>query len=334
MEQLASGPSDCAIGPLVARTSAKPLPELNQTVVPPTISVIIPTYQRAHLVGGAIASVLMQSYSNFELLVVDDGSSDGTADVVASFTDERLRLVQVPHGGRSRARNEGAARARGEVIAFLDSDDRAQPDWLQELAPPFEGPAAVACCGARYVDDHQKPLTVMPSRLGGIFANRTGCFLSGTFAVRRAVLETVGGYDARLAYGENSELAIRLVKYCDERALPFAAVYKPLVELRRRRAVCGEAEFRAQLDAAEVILHRHGRNQVGDPSFAGNYRAIAAVNAYRLGLFRRGMRHFIGAATANPGRFVHWSRLALALVPPVARRFWTRPAAVREAGAG
>jgi glycosyltransferase involved in cell wall biosynthesis len=297
---------------------------------PPVISVVIPTYERAHLVSEAIASVLRQTYSNFELLVVDDGSSDETPEVVSSFKDERLRLVLVKHCGRSGARNEGVARARGEVVVFLDSDDRAEPDWLQELVLALDGPAAVACCGARFTTESREESTdreqiVMPRQFSSAYGNRVGLFLAGTFAVRRSVLVAIGGYDSRLAFAENSELAIRLLRHCKERALPFAAVHKPLVRIKRRRAVGGEAEFRARFEAAELMLQQYSDwPRQARSSFCANYQAVAAVNAYRLGLFGRGIRHFVAAATANPGRLVHWGRLTLALVPPLARRFWRR----------
>jgi glycosyltransferase involved in cell wall biosynthesis len=299
-------------------------------IVSPNISVVIPTYERAHLVSEAIASVLRQTYSDFELLVVDDGSSDDTTEVVSSFKDERLRLVLLPRGGRSRARNEGAARARGEVVVFLDSDDQAEPDWLRELVLALDGPAAVACCGARFTAERGDQATDrdwigMPFELGAGWGNRVARFLAGTFAVRRRVFEAIGGYDSRLAFAENSELGMRLVTHCEEHSLPFATVRKPLVRIRKRCTSGNEAGFRARLEAAELILECYGnRNRRAPASFCANYRAIAAVNAYRLGFFGRGIRHFVAATAANPRRFVHWGRLTLALVPPLARRFWIR----------
>ena len=116
----------------------------------PGISVVIPTYQRAHVIGEAIASVLRQTHSHFELLVVDDGSTDETAAVVSSFKDERLKLVSIDHGGRC-ARETRELRARGGAsVVFLDSDDQAEPNWLEKLYLAFDNPAvAVVCCGAQ-----------------------------------------------------------------------------------------------------------------------------------------------------------------------------------------
>src|SRR5262247_778662 len=90
----------------------------------PTISVILPVYNRAGTVGSAIRSVLQQDFANFELIVVDDGSTDGSADVVETFRDPRVKLIrQTSNAGGNAARNRGIDAARAPLIAFLDSDD-------------------------------------------------------------------------------------------------------------------------------------------------------------------------------------------------------------------
>jgi len=92
------------------------------------VSVIIPTHNRAHTLGRAVQSVLAQSHADLELIVVDDGSTDQTQDVLAGYSDSRLRVVQQEHGGVSRARNRGLELARGQWIALLDSDDA----WMEQ----------------------------------------------------------------------------------------------------------------------------------------------------------------------------------------------------------
>ena len=98
----------------------------------PTVSVIIPTYNRAHLVGRAIKSVLNQTYRDFEIIVVDDGSTDNTKDIIKEFQKKDKRIKYIPYEknkGGSAARNTGIKAAKGEYIAFLDSDD----EWAYEI---------------------------------------------------------------------------------------------------------------------------------------------------------------------------------------------------------
>jgi GT2 family glycosyltransferase len=96
----------------------------------PDVSVVVPTYQRVALLGASLESLLAQDGVAFEVVVVDDGSSDGTADLLASHPDPRVRPVIRPHGGIAAARNAGVAAARAPLVAFHDSDDTALPGRL------------------------------------------------------------------------------------------------------------------------------------------------------------------------------------------------------------
>ncbi len=96
----------------------------------PEVSVVVPTYQRAALIGASLESLLRQEGVAFEVVVVDDGSTDGTAKLLAAHPDPRVRPVIRPHGGIAAARNAGVAEARAALVAFHDSDDRALPGRL------------------------------------------------------------------------------------------------------------------------------------------------------------------------------------------------------------
>jgi glycosyltransferase involved in cell wall biosynthesis len=99
----------------------------------PFFSIVIPTYNRANFIADTLRSVLAQTFAALEILVVDDGSKDNTADVVARFSDARLRYLVKENGERGAARNYGFARAKGEYVLFLDSDDLFHPTHLATL---------------------------------------------------------------------------------------------------------------------------------------------------------------------------------------------------------
>ncbi len=92
------------------------------------ISVVIPAYNSEKTIRATIESVLQQSFKDFELIVIDDGSQDSTYQVVSSFSDSRVRVFSYPNAGVSASRNRGITKANGEFIAFLDADDLWTPD--------------------------------------------------------------------------------------------------------------------------------------------------------------------------------------------------------------
>ncbi len=99
----------------------------------------MPAYNVEAFIGEAIESVLRQSVSDWELIVVDDGSTDATAGIVRRFTDPRIQFIRQENAGVSAARNRGIAAARGAYFAFLDADDRLRPTALERLSARFEG---------------------------------------------------------------------------------------------------------------------------------------------------------------------------------------------------
>src|SRR5262245_18204916 len=107
-----------------------------QSHIPPSVSIVIPTYNRANLIARSLQSVLDQSYEDFEILVIDDGSTDQTAAVVAGFRDQRIIYTRLArNSGAGGARNVGIKMSKGQFLAFQDSDD----EWLpQKLAKHME----------------------------------------------------------------------------------------------------------------------------------------------------------------------------------------------------
>ena len=99
----------------------------------PKVSIITPNYNHAQYVGDAIRSVLAQDYQNFEMLIIDDGSTDNSREVVAQFTDDRIKYIWQENKGLSAARNTGINIAKGELIGLLDADDIYETDFLSTL---------------------------------------------------------------------------------------------------------------------------------------------------------------------------------------------------------
>lgn len=181
----------------------------------PVVTVIIPTFNRCPLVGAAIESVLSQRYEDFELIVVDDGSTDGTAAGLAKF-GSRLRLFSQANHGVSSARNFAAREARGHYLAFLDSDDLWHPKKLEIQADFMERNPRIKICQTEEIwirngtrvnpkSRHRKPS-------GDIFTPSLELCLVSPSAVMltRELFNQVGGFDERFPVCEDYDLWLRI----------------------------------------------------------------------------------------------------------------------------
>jgi glycosyltransferase involved in cell wall biosynthesis len=187
----------------------------------PEVSVVLPTKDRAYCLMRSITSVLWQTFADFELVVVDDGSTDDTMDLLASLRDPRVRVVR--HGktlGTSAARNTGIAEARARLVAFQDSDDIWLPHKLERQLPLIgadDTEPSVVWCGKLQLFSNGPRL--VPARS---YRCREGVMIPGllqgpspgtpTFLVQRRALEEVDGFDESLTAFEDWDLAIRLAE--------------------------------------------------------------------------------------------------------------------------
>ena len=202
------------------------------------ITVIIPTYNRAYCIKKSIDSVLSQTYENIELIIVNDGSTDNTDDVVGSYSDSRIRYIKFEKNeGVSKARNEGIKLAEGEYIAFHDSDDVCHSDRLEKqlrLMEKIPECQLVFCKYRAYSDivvdvPQEDEYDLSDSKYGLLDillrGNKIG---TPTMFVRKSVFATVGMFDTNLKTQEDWDLAMRIAKQGTIRFLPevLVDVYK------------------------------------------------------------------------------------------------------------
>ena len=201
----------------------------------PTVSVVIPTFNRAALIARSIQSVLNQSYADFELLVIDDGSTDDTAGVVAGFYDPRINYVRLPNNtGAAAALNVGIRISKGKFLSFQGSDDEWLSDKLAEHMSVFEQSSRKL--GVVYSDMHRilkdgsvryhASPTVVPGRLVNPTTQFYEVYMLGSQSVviKRDCLDATGYFNEELPALEDLELFIRLSKRFD-----FYRIPEPLV---------------------------------------------------------------------------------------------------------
>jgi hypothetical protein len=208
------------------------------------IGVVIAAYDMAAWIGTCLSSLLDQTYRDWSAVIVDDGSRDGTAAVVAEFCDPRIRLVRQSNSGVSAARNRGLAEIGGEAVLFLDADDWLARDALARMAAALGARADAAAAWGRFAlmdataEPGHRPARVVRPRLyesnalaallvGNRFAN------GGHVLIRRAAVARAGRFDTRLGFGEDWDYWVRLALAGPLVAVPGAA---PLLFVRQREA--------------------------------------------------------------------------------------------------
>src|SRR5215203_4709811 len=246
---------------------------------PLLVSVVIPCYNQAHFLGEAIESILDQSHPNFEIIVVDDGSPDDTSEVAGRYP--RVRLVRQENKGLSGARNAGLARSEGEYIVFLDADDRLLPEALETHLEHLEAhpECAFASGPCRRIAADGSPLpTPLQRHIEGdhylVLLHRCYIWPPAVVMYRRAILETVGGFDTSRRAGEDPEMYLRIA---------------------RRFPVC-----RHEKVVAEYRLH--DANMTGDPAVMLSAAASARSSQRK---YIRGHKRYRESYKAGI-RFVQW----------------------------
>ncbi len=189
---------------------------MTDTMTNSLVSVILPVYQGEHIVLKAIESVLAQTHPIFELIIVDDGSTDGTASILQQLNDPRIRVIHQVNQGVAVARNTGIAHAKGIYFAFIDADDCWLPQKLAiELNTLAQASTEIAIVYSGYyaVDEEGKLIHLSPLyQLNGMIPDdvitEEGLFLPSTTLIHKQIVETVGGFDPN-CYHEDRAFFIR-----------------------------------------------------------------------------------------------------------------------------
>ena len=265
----------------------------------PAVSVVIATYNRAHLIGETLSSVLAQSFQDFEIIVVDDGSKDSTREVVSGY-GARVRYFHQSNRGPSAARNFGVGHARGSWISIQDSDDLSAPNHLKVLhgyAAAHPNCGMVFANGAYLGGSEHKRRTIIPERKSQSLARR-GIGLADIFdksivrlqaaLIAKPAYETIGGHDESLRICMDLDLSFRML-----RSFPVAYLDEVVFSYRRHEGNTGsneELRLSENIRVIEKLLRDHpeasellGRNHIA---------ARLAYRHYRLAKsrWRRGER--------------------------------------------
>ncbi len=284
----------------------------------PYFSVIVPAYNRADTIMKTIDSLLAQTYPYFEIIIADDGSSDHTAELSRNVDDDRIRYFYQENAGVSAARNFGVAKSQNDWLTFLDSDDTVSPNWLADFAQKIEtSKVDIVFCGMRQINkkfEVDKVVNPLDPYKDG---QTKGLYNAGTFALRKSVFNTVGGYDSKIRFGENTELSIRL------KQAKLSAAYISRPNLIYEVAEAGGARNLANVIESNLYtLQKHKSHFNNIPHVKQLYLQTTAIAQIRLGRIKDGRKNLWKAYFAKPSNGKSFLRAMLASIPTLAKQIW------------
>lgn len=269
-----------------------------------SVSIIIPTYNHAHFVGEAIDSALVQTHKRVELIVVDDGSTDSTSEVVHRY-GSRVRYIRQRNRGLSAARNAGIRAASESNLVFLDADDRLAPTQVEfSLRALADAPESGLVCGDITVFgvrdfDHVHSCAPSPTHYATLLR---GCFVVniGACLIPRHVLDDIGDFDESLPSAEDWDLLLRIA-----RRYQISCHHAPVLEYRRTQGQMSR-DMSLMLSGSMTVLRRQRRfigsldlkqaYQEGRADIARYYASPLAMQVRQLIAARRWREALKGAA--------------------------------------
>jgi glycosyltransferase involved in cell wall biosynthesis len=295
----------------------------------PTVSVAMAVYNGEQYLAEAVESILAQTFTDFEFIIIDDGSTDGSLSILRRYAalDRRIRLVSRPNRGQVPTLNEILEMARGELIARMDADDIALPSRLEVQVDYLRRHPECLVVGSRVllIDGDGEPLCEFSKAQtheeidGAHLRGEGGAIIHPAVVMRREAFLAVGGYRAEVASAEDLDLWLRLA----ERGR-LANVPEMLLKYRRHPLAMGYAEMEKQRQAGETLLRdawrRRGLGEPPRPAPDGRTR-LGPADHHRIwawwalgsGYVPTARKHAFRLLCLNPLSFESWRVVACAL---------------------
>lgn len=273
------------------------------------ISVIIPTYNRAKILPRAIKSVLNQSFEDFELIVVDDGSTDKTKEIVQTFQKKDLRVKyiwQKNSGAPARPKNRGIREAKGEYLAFLDDDDEWEKEKLEEQIRLFESQRNLGFVGCDILiineRGERKELKEykIPKYSPKIFferlLERNFLLTSSSIMVKKEIFNEIGFFDENLKVADDWDMWLRISK-----KFPFDFVSKFLIKYYiHQKSITPNLDPEKEAKELEYIFEKHRKDYAKYPRILSVHLRQLASRYCAIGEMKKGRRNYINSIKYNP----------------------------------
>jgi glycosyltransferase involved in cell wall biosynthesis len=275
------------------------------------ISIITPTYNREQLVQTTIKSIQAQTFTDWELIIVDDGSTDNTANAIQPFLqDPRISYVKKANSGQAASLNVGVSHAKGEFITFLDSDDEAYPEWLATVSHEIKEDTGIACsCAIRKFMDG----SIIEEDLGefNLFGEKMLLkFTCGSLFIRKELFNAIGGYDADLRANIQTDLGYRLIDQIRKTNYQIVTIRKYLIQINIHAGERIRTNWQRKSDGGAQFLKKHfAFLKKHDPKEISNICATIAFSNYKMKDRKKSVEYLIKAIKHNPTRILNYFRI-------------------------
>lgn len=288
----------------------------------PLVSIIIPTYNRAHLIGETIQTVLDQSYSNWELIIIDDGSTDESKTVINKFIDDRIHYYVIEHCGiLGKVRNVGMNYSKGSYIAFLDSDDLWLPHKLEfqlSLLKKYPQTAFIFGHGEQFGTGAIPPPELEPLFIGNVFfpilLKERFVFYVPTIIFKKGIFEKITAIDEGLLSGGDIDFFLRM-------AHEYEGIFSNEIVVKIRKHEQSHSQ-RLEVVAYEEYLGMIERFLLKGYLTSLQYHQIASKQYYKLGLLylrndnrKEARRCLLNYIKIKPFHFKGWIRWIQSVLP-------------------
>lgn len=275
------------------------------------ISIVTPTYNRSGLVPHTVRSIQAQTFTDWELLLVDDGSTDDTENVIRPFLeDKRIRYFRKENTGQADSLNYGAAFARGDYITFLDSDDIAFPAWLETAESYMDSDTGIVCVGAirKFPDGKLVREGMEHYRFFGRDLKLK--FTSGSLFIRLDLFKAIRGYDASLKSNIQTDLGYRLLCILEVIKLKMVPVEQYLLQINVHEGERIRTNWKRRREGGIQFIRKHLEFiRMHDPAEASNIYASIAYSCYKLNRRMESFRYLLLAIRHNPLRLINYLRV-------------------------
>jgi glycosyltransferase involved in cell wall biosynthesis len=287
----------------------------------PFFSIIIPVYNKVDTLSRSIESVLHQTFIDFELIIVDDGSTDNSPNLVIQYanSDDRIRYFRQENNGVCSARNKGIVNALGNYVCFLDADDEVGENWLrhfkdclnvQQYEIVFCNMLIHQLDGKTNIVNAQYPFR--PDKY-----DENGFFQAGTFTIQRSYLNRAGFFDESIRFGEFTELSFRC------RSLGFSKAYTNKTDFTYYISYTGGGKNQInRIHSCLYLLNKHSWYFKLFPHVKRLYLQNIAVSYARLWDFKNARYYFFKAFLINPLKASTFFRFILSCFSFLAKRKW------------